>query len=127
MSRHFQPVPGLSEHVEASLGSEGAIERVCKALQPCQVIVHAAASLTHDKYDLSISLTNCLGTQQIVKLAHIWRCLQLVYTSGVPVIGRPLQHPITEDHPLQPLTAYHASKLYGEDLMRMAEDNGCHA
>jgi UDP-glucose 4-epimerase len=83
--------------------------------------------LTHDKYDPSISLTNCLGTQQIVKLAHIWRSLQLVYISGVPVIGRPLQHPITEDHPVQPLTAYHASKLYGEDLMRMAEDNGCRA
>jgi len=124
MSRHFQPVPGLSEHIDACLGSEGAIERVRKALQPCEVIVHAAASLTHDKYDPSISLTNCLGTQQIVKLADIWRSRQLVYTSSVPVIGRPLQHPITEDHPVQPLTAYHASKLYGEHLMRMAEDNG---
>jgi len=127
MSRHFQPVPGLSEHVEVCLGSEGATELVCKALQPCEVIVHAAAFLSHDKYDPSISLANCLGTQQIVRLAHIWKSKQLVYTSSVPVIGRPRQHPITEDHPVQPLTTYHASKLYGEDLVRLAEDDGCRA
>jgi nucleoside-diphosphate-sugar epimerase len=127
MSRHFQPVPGLSEHVEASLGSEGAMELVRRALQPCEVIVHAAAYLSHDKYDPSISLTNCLGTQQIVRLGHIWKSVQLVYTSSVPVIGRPRQHPITEDHPVQPLTTYHASKLYGEYLMQMAEDDSCRA
>jgi UDP-glucose 4-epimerase len=124
-SRHFRPVPGLFEHVEACLGSEDAIDRIGKALQPCEAIVHTAASLSHDRYDPSISLTNCLGTQQIIKLANIWGAPQLVYISSVPVIGCPLQHPITEDHPTQPSTAYHASKLFGEHLMRLAEANGC--
>jgi len=127
LSRHFRPVLGLSEHVEASLGSESVIELICKAVQPCEVIVHAAASLARDGHDSSIALTNCFGTQQIVQLGSIWGCRQLIYTSSVPVIGRPVQHPITEDHPTQPATAYHASKLYGEHLMRLAEDNGCHA
>ncbi len=126
-SRHFRQVPGLFEHVEACLGSEDAIDLIGKALQPCEAIVHTAASLSHDRYDPSISLTNCLGTQQITKLAHIWGAPQLVYISSVPVIGCPLQHPITEDHPTQPSTAYHASKLYGEVLMRLAEGNGCRA
>ncbi len=124
VSRHFRSVRGLAEHVEACLGSEDAIELINKTLQPCDAIVHAAACLSHDMYDPSISLTNCLGTQQIIRLAHIWGTHQLVYISGVPVIGRPQQHPITEDHPTQPLTAYHASKLYGERLMCLAERNG---
>ena len=127
LSRQLRPVPGLSEHIEARLGSENAPDLICQAIQPCQAIVHVAASLSHDNYDPSISLTNCLGTQQIIKLAHIWRTSQLVYTSSVPVIGCPQQHPITEDHPTQPLTAYHASKLYGERLMNLAEGNGCRA
>jgi UDP-glucose 4-epimerase len=126
-SRHFRPVPGLYEQVEACLGSEDFIDLIGKALQPCEAIVHTAASLSHDFYDPSISLTNCLGTQQITKLAQIWSAAQLVYISSVPVIGRPLQHPITEDHPTQPSTTYHASKLYGEHLMRLAESNGSRA
>jgi UDP-glucose 4-epimerase len=126
-SRHSRPVPGLFEQVEASLGTEDALDLVTKALQPCEAIVHAAASLSHDNSDPSISLTNCLGTQQVIKLAHTWAARQLVYISSVPVIGRPIQHPITEDHPTQPATAYHASKLYGEHLMRLAEVNGLRA
>jgi nucleoside-diphosphate-sugar epimerase len=124
VSRQPALVPGLSEHVEACLGTEGAVERIRQALYPCEAIVHAAASLSHDNCDPSISLTNCLGTQQIIELADIWGASQLVYFSSVPVIGRPLQHPITEEHPTQPLTAYHASKLFGECLMRLAQVNG---
>src|SRR3974390_91964 len=126
-SRFFHTVQGLSEHIEVRLGSENAIEVIGKGLQPCEVIVHAAASLSHDNCDLSISLTNCLGTQQITKLAKTWSARQIVYLSSVPVIGRPVQHPITEAHPVQPLTAYHASKLYGEHLMNLADCEGCRA
>ncbi|MGH9504281.1 MAG: NAD-dependent epimerase/dehydratase family protein [Terriglobales bacterium] len=127
LSRRFRTVPGLFEHVEACLGSENAIELICHEVQPCEAIVHAAASMSHDNGDPSISLTNCLGTQQILKLAAIWGSSQLVYLSSVPVIGRPLQHPITEDHPTRPSTAYHASKLYGERLMHLAESASCRA
>jgi nucleoside-diphosphate-sugar epimerase len=126
-SRHSRPVPGLFEQFEVCLGNENALNSITKALQPCEAIVHAAASLSHDNSDSSIALTNCLGTQQVINLAHSWAARQVVYISSVPVIGRPLQHPITEDHPTQPPTAYHASKLFGEHLMRLAEGNGCSA
>jgi len=127
LSRQFRPVPALCEHVKVCLGAADALDLITKSLPPCEAIVHAAASLSHDNDDPSISLTNCLGTQQVIKLAHSWGASQLVYISSVPVIGRPVQHPITEDHPTQPLTAYHASKLYGESLMTLAERNGCRA
>lgn len=124
VSRHFRAVPRLSQHVEADLGSENAVDAISGALQPCEAIVHAAASLSHNKYDAAISLTNCLGTQQILKLADLWGSAQLVYISSIQVIGSPLHHPITENHPAQPVTAYHASKLYGEHLTRLAEVSG---
>src|ERR1019366_5499724 len=90
MSRRSYPVQGLSEHIEANLGAEEAADWINRAVPPCEAIVHAAASLSHDLYDPTISLTNCLGTQQILRLAEIWETRQMVYLSSVPVIGRPL-------------------------------------
>jgi UDP-glucose 4-epimerase len=124
MSRRFRHVPGLSGHVEVNLGSGDVVEQIKRAVPPCEVIVHAAASLSHHLYDPSVSLTNCLGTQQILRLADTWGTLQMVNLSSVPVIGRPQHDPITEEHPANPLTAYHASKLYGEHLMRLANRDG---
>ncbi len=123
ISRHSRPVPGLSQHVEACFGSEDAVNRIQQALKPCEAIVHAAACMSHDNNDPSISLTNCLGTQQVLKLGESWGAAQLVFISSIQVIGV-LRHPISEDYPTEPATAYHASKLYGEHLMRLVENSG---
>jgi len=125
-SRRLSTVPGMAHHIEATLGSPDAVERIRDAVPPCDAIVHAAASLSHSLHDPALSLANCLGTQQIVKLADIWGTRHLIYISGVTVIGSPWQHPITEEHPAKPLTAYHASKLYGEHLVRLAATNERH-
>jgi nucleoside-diphosphate-sugar epimerase len=119
-SRRFSSVPGVAFHIEASLGSPDAVERINGAISPCEAIVHAAASLSHSLYDPAVSLVNCLGTQQIIQLADVWGARHLIYIASVPAIGRPRQHPITEEHPVDPPTAYHASKLYGEHLVRLA-------
>jgi UDP-glucose 4-epimerase len=50
-----------------------------------------------------------------------------VYISSIGVIGRPTDPPVREDHPTQPETAYHASKLFGEALVHVAADEGMHA
>jgi nucleoside-diphosphate-sugar epimerase len=122
-SRRFSSVPGMARHIEASLGSPDAVERIKGAMPPCEAIVHAAASLSHSLYDPAVSLVNCLGTQQIVQLADVWGARHLIYIASVSAIGSPRQHPITEEHPAQPPTAYHASKLYGEHLVRLAATN----
>ncbi|MGA3039392.1 MAG: NAD(P)-dependent oxidoreductase [Bryobacteraceae bacterium] len=124
-SRRPAALAGLAGHVEVALGAADAVERIAGAIPACEGIVHAAAAISHDLNDPSISLVNCLGTQQIVKLAGIWGARRLIYISSVPVIGRPLQYPITEEHPVQPATAYHASKLYGEHLVRLAGERQC--
>jgi UDP-glucose 4-epimerase len=91
---------------------------------PCEVIVHAAASLDKDLYTPDISLSNCLGMQNILWLADRWKVKRFIYISSVPVVGTPKYVPIDEKHPVEPSTAYHASKFFGESLTRLAALRG---
>ena len=86
------------------------------ALPACDAIVHAAAVLGKGLDNPEISRTNAVGTHHLVALADRWGKVPFVFISGVGVIGQPLIHPVTEDHPVHPVTAYHVSKLYGEHL-----------
>ena len=124
VSRRTGKLEGLAEQVQVDISSLSFQSEVSSVVSPCSAIVHAAASLDKDLYDPAISLTNCLGTQQVLKLANMWGVKSFVYISSVPVIGRPQGVPITEEHPTDPLTAYHASKLYGEYLTEIARQNG---
>jgi nucleoside-diphosphate-sugar epimerase len=60
----------------------------------------------------------------MLELARRWEVASFVFLSSLPVIGRPLQSPITERHPVDPPSAYHASKLYGERLLELARHGG---
>jgi UDP-glucose 4-epimerase len=113
-----------SKYILADIGKMSLAKKISDNLPPCDTIIHAAASMDVGLYTTSISLTNCLGTQQILELANIWHSTNLIYISSVPVIGTPKQLPITEDHPTNPPTAYHASKLFGENLIQIAARNG---
>jgi UDP-glucose 4-epimerase len=59
-----------------------------------------------------------------LKLARIWDVNSFVYISSIGVIGIPRQLPITEEHPADPPTAYHASKVFGEQLAKLAGRQG---
>lgn len=109
----------LETAVSLDLGAPGAAATLNQSQPPCQAIVHAAASTALDPFAAAVSLTNGLGTQQMLELAVRWRVRSFVYVSSIGVIGRPVEIPITERHPVQPVTAYHASKLYGEHLVRV--------
>jgi nucleoside-diphosphate-sugar epimerase len=86
--------------------------------------VHAAAMVGEGLDDTRLVLANGLGTQQMLELAQRWEASRFVYLSSLPVIGRPGDVPVTEDHPVAPRTAYHASKMYGEQLVAVASANG---
>jgi dTDP-glucose 4,6-dehydratase len=110
----------LSSAIAADLGRPGVARTLAADERRCDAIVHAAASLELDPHSPAISLTNGLGSQQMVELATRWDVASFVYISSVPVIGRPLQLPVTEEHPASPATPYHASKLFGEHLVAIA-------
>lgn len=102
------------------LREEDADERIAAATAPCEAIIHAAAQI--DERDRSsLVLANCLGTERVLRVAERWGAGRFVYMSSVPVIGRPLKLPISEDHPVAPATVYHASKLFGEHLVAGAK------
>jgi len=135
LSADGHEVIGLSRHptgeadrlpnaIAADIGAAGVASMLAAELPRCDAIVHAAAALERDPYAPSISLTNCLGTQQVLELAARWGVESLVYLSSVPVIGSPFELPVTERHPVGPRSAYHASKLYGEQLLAVARRDG---
>lgn len=109
----------LTGAITADLEFPGLAGRLVNELPRCEAIVHAAAAIEPYPYAPAISLTNCLGTQQMLELAASWNVTSLIYLSSLPVIGRPLELPVTEQHRTAPPTAYHASKLYGEHLLAL--------
>jgi UDP-glucose 4-epimerase len=114
----------LTGAIAADLGQPGVAQMLVSGHSRCDAIVHAAASLDQSLECPSISLTNGLGTQQMLELATRWEVGSFVYLSSVPVIGRPARTPVTEQHPVDPPSAYHASKLYGEQLLAVARRRG---
>jgi UDP-glucose 4-epimerase len=114
------PVSRCDSH-GLDITSEDFAERAFGIFRRCDAIVHAAASLSMSAVDPSISAVNCLGLHNVIASAERLSARCLVYLSSVPVIGLPRHLPVDEEHPVSPPTAYHASKLYGEHLLRVAD------
>lgn len=76
-------------------------------------IIHVGACVSHDNTNKNLISANCLGIMNVADLA-IKNNAKIIFISGVPVIGTPIQIPITENHPTNPISVYHASKLFGE-------------
>lgn len=92
------------------------IEYIKSKISLCDAIIHNAAKISYDDSDVALSDVNCVGTHQIVNLAKELKVKKFVYISSLPIIGSPNVLPITEEHPLNPSTTYHSSKLYGENI-----------
>jgi nucleoside-diphosphate-sugar epimerase len=116
-----------AEHAMIDIADPAAVELITAATEPCQAIVHAAASLDFGPDARSVSAVNCWGTQAMLAVARIWGAQAFVFVSTISVIGLPCYTPITEDHPAKPIRAYQASKLFGEYLTSIAADGGMNA
>lgn len=124
LGRSAGPREPVSDYIQADLGLERAADRIAGQHEPCAAIVHGAALLDTGDGEASLLRANCLGMQQALELARRWGARHFAYLSSIGVIGRPQSHPITEDHPTEPLSAYYASKLFGEHLVRLASQQG---
>lgn len=113
----------MSQALSADITSAADMNRVA-AEEPCEGIIHAAAAIDHHPHAHQVALANCLGTQRVLELGERWSCSAFLFVSGVPVVGRPRQLPVTEEHPVDPPTAYLASKLFGEHLTELARRRG---
>ena len=89
-----------------------------------EVIIHCAAIVNNNISSVKdIVLTNSLGTNTLLLLCKLLKSKKFIYLSSLPVIGKPYNSPITEEHPTKPLSIYHASKLLGENIISFDNDN----
>jgi len=114
---------GVTEQVAHDLGDPAGWAGLGRDVPDVDAVVHAAACLDPAPGAAAVALVNCGGTQAIAAMAAA-RAVPLVYISGVPVIGVPRSLPVDEEHPTAPVTAYHASKLFGEHVVGLVAGQG---
>lgn len=91
-----------------------------KRIGPVDAVVHAAA-LVDAAPASDIMHANSFGTAQVLDMARILEARSFVYFSSLSILGKPVLHPIDEEHPLAPSTPYAVSKLAGEQLVLLAQ------
>ncbi|NPE27585.1 NAD-dependent epimerase/dehydratase family protein [Methanococcoides sp. SA1] len=92
-------------------------EDVSEYIQNTDVIIHTAAqisvvrSMNEPFFDAQ---NNIMGTLNLLEEARNSNIERFVYFSSAATYGNPLEVPIPETHPQEPLSPYGASKLAGE-------------
>ncbi|MDR5693654.1 MAG: SDR family oxidoreductase [Armatimonadota bacterium] len=83
-----------------------------------EIVVHHAAqasvvrSVQEPRYD---AMVNVLGTVQILEQCVRWKVRKVVFAStGGAIYGEPISIPVTEDHPIAPISPYGITKYIGE-------------
>lgn len=109
------PTNKVGKYVKWDIAKDELTESVIS--EKIDVIIHAAACIDIKDQVLELAKVNCLGTQRIFNLAVERNIKKVFYISSAPVIGVPEFHPISEKHPLKPLTMYHVTKLSGELIL----------
>jgi UDP-glucose 4-epimerase len=79
-------------------------------------VIHCAANINND-VPFEMFSNNLNSTLNVVEASLDSGVKKLFHTSGVPVIGEILELPITEEHPTNPSTTYHLSKLQSEQIV----------
>jgi len=72
-----------------------------------------------DKFPFLDFESNAFCTLNLFKVADIVGVKKIIFTSSAAVYGQPEFVPVTENHPLNPVSNYAVSKLYGEKLAIM--------
>lgn len=113
----------LENAIVADIRKEECINDISEKLGDRQIsgIVHLAACISMNNQKGLVE-ANCIGTIHMIELAKELRVKRFVYLSSIPIIGKPVEIPIKENHPINPLTLYHTTKYIGEQLVEDAND-----
>lgn len=98
------------------LTDEPALQRVFRRFQPEVVSHHAAQAdvrLSRER-PLDDARANVLGSLALLHQARRGKTRRIIYSSSVGVYGEPRTRPLTEDHPIRPLSNYTVSKYATE-------------
>jgi UDP-glucose 4-epimerase len=92
-------------------------EQVEQAVKGAEVIFHLAASVGNKRsieHPLDDSDINVMGTLRILDTARRHGVRKVVISSSAGIFGELKTLPIREDHPIEPISPYGASKLAAE-------------
>jgi UDP-glucose 4-epimerase len=116
---NLTPRDGLTI-VEGSIGDRGAVDATFADLGP-DAVAHAAASYKDPDAWAEDVRTNALGTVNVVEAAREAGVGRLLYFQTALCYGtRPMEQPITLDHPLRPDSSYAISKTAGEQYIELS-------
>lgn len=110
-----------NEYISCNL-STSDIDKIYSRIKVDKIdaVVHLASDMRIEPYTVDVVANNLVGMQRLIELCEEKKISVLVELSSLPVIGRPVQHPITEQHPLKPPTVYHVTKHTQELLAEYA-------
>lgn len=101
------------EVVEGSVVDAELVKRVFSSLKPTHVI-HSAAAYKDPNNWIEDSLTNVVGSINVVRAAESHQVERFVNFQTALCYGRPTEVPIPVTHSLRPFTSYGISKTAGE-------------
>lgn len=97
------------------------LEDVFKQEKP-EIVYHLAAqsvvppSIKDPMYDESV---NVGGTLNLLEMMRKYEAKKIIYSSSAAVYGNPVELPVKEDHPIQPLSPYGLSKWIAEHYLAL--------
>ena len=116
---HRRAVDSRALFVEGDFASRAVLEQVF-GQQRIEAVVHMAAETTVEKSmtDPRVYFANNL-TNGIALLDTMidFGCRSIVFSSTAAIFGEPVEIPITEGHPANPVNAYGQSKLMFEQVL----------
>lgn len=110
----------VNEYISCDLGSEKANEIPSLITVKLDAVIHLAADMRKEPHLVEVITANCAGTQRLLEMCEANSIKIFLQLSSLPVIGKPLLHPITEEHPIHPYTVYHITKRTEELLANYA-------
>ncbi len=116
---NLTPRDGLTV-VEETIADGVAVSAAFEDFRP-ECVIHAAASYK-DPHDWAEDVrSNSLGTVNVVKAAQAAGVERFVYFQTALCYGtRPIEQPITLEHPIRPDSSYAISKTAGEQYIAMS-------
>lgn len=108
------PMGVKAEFVRASVLDAARMQRLvsgAEAIVHLAALVDVNASMADPFSDFSV---NAGGTLNVLEAARHAGVEKVAYASSAAVYGNPVEMPVNEEHPTQPLSPYGASKLTAE-------------
>lgn len=110
------PVADNLDVLEGSVSERGRIDAIVGDLRP-DVVIHGAASYKNPDDWYEDTLTNVLGSVEVVRACEKWHVPRLVNLQTALCYGVPRTVPIPVDHPTAPVTSYGITKTAGESFV----------